>query len=106
MAKGQRTTKSAPESVSWNELQGRVHTFESFGRAIVAAALKQAEKNGGINKEAAATVTVTPIDVPTATLSGRVAGKAAGHGAEGQVVTTPAISIAICFGDECHFYTL
>ena len=42
MAKAQRTTERAPSAISWNEFQGRVHTYESFGRAIVAAALKQA----------------------------------------------------------------
>ena len=75
----------------------KVHTFESFGRAIVEAALKQSAKaqSGAMP----ATVSILPsrraTDVP-----------AGGH-AKGTVAPDVCLIIAITIGgDEAHYYEL
>jgi hypothetical protein len=77
-----------------------VHTYESFGRAVVAAALAQAAKNAASGTQSAitATVNVVPIERVGATFD--VPG---GSAAKGTVTPPPpAITLTICFGDACY----
>ena len=88
-----------------------VHTYDSFGRAIVAAALSHAAKRAASGDHSAftATVNVTPIAEADVTYfgaggagaKGGSAGRgAAGSGAAGPVA--PSATLSICFGDDCY----
>ena len=85
-----------------------VHTYESFGRAIVAAALAQAAKRAASGKQSAmtATVSVAPIEGRGATYfhpgKSGAGDAAAGQGAGGPAAEPPAVSLTICFGDDCY----
>jgi hypothetical protein len=78
-----------------------VHTYESFGRAIVAAVLAQAAKNAASGKQSAitATVNVAPIAREGATFD---EGESPGA-AKGTITPPPpAITLTICFGNDCY----
>jgi|SRR5215813_15283214 hypothetical protein len=78
-----------------------VHTYESFGRAIVAAVLAKAAKSAASGKQSAitATVNVAPIVREGATFD---EGQSPGA-AKGTVTPPPpAITLTICFGDDCY----
>ena len=80
-----------------------VHTYESFGRAVVAAALAQAAKMAASGKQSAitATVNVAPIEREGVTFEG--AGDARGSAAKGTVTPPPpAVTLTICFGNDCY----
>jgi hypothetical protein len=84
-----------------------VHTYESFGRAIVAAALAQAAKRAASGKQSAmtATVSVAPMGRGATYFHPGKSGAgdaAAGQGASGPGAEPPAVSLTICFGDECY----
>ena len=73
---------------------------ESFGRAIVSAALAQAAKNAASGKQSAitATVNVAPIEREGATFD--VPG---GSAETGKVPPPPpAVTLTICFGNDCY----
>ena len=77
-----------------------VHTYESFGRAVVAAALAQSAKMAASGKQSAitATVNVAPIEREGATFD--VPG---GSAETGKVPPPPpAITLTICFGNDCY----
>lgn len=77
-----------------------VHTYESFGRAVVASALAQAAKMAASGKQSAitATVNVAPIALAGATFD--VPG---GSAAKGTVTPPPpAVTLTICFGGDCY----
>jgi hypothetical protein len=87
------------------------HTYESFGRAIVAAASSHAAKRAASGDHSAftATVKVTPIAEADVTYlgaggAGAKGGSAgsglAGSGAAGPVA--PSATLSICFGDDCY----
>ena len=81
-----------------------VHTYESFGRAVVAAALGQAAKNAASGNQSAitATVNVTPISREGATFD--VPG---GSAASGPVTPRPpAVTLTICFGSDCYVISI
>ena len=78
-----------------------VHTYELFGRAIVAAVLAQAAKNAASGSQSAitATVNVAPIEREGATFD---EGESPGA-AKGTVTPPPpAITLTICFGNDCY----
>ena len=78
-----------------------VHTYKSFGRAIVAAVLAQAAKNAASGSQSAitATVNVAPIAREGATFD---EGESPGA-AKGTVTPPPpAITLTICFGNDCY----
>ena len=89
-----------------------VHTYEFFGRAVVAAALAQAAKMGASGKRSAMTATVAwPRWGRGATFfhpgggGGGESGAgdaAAGTGEAGPAGELPAVSLTICFGDDCY----
>ena len=82
-----------------------VHTYESFGRAIVAAGLTQAAKQAASGKESAinATVRVAPLALEATTFfKPGEASSRPGPGAEGRVDPPPPIALTICFGDDCY----
>lgn len=82
-----------------------VHTYESFGRAIVAAALAQAAKRAASGDRSAmtATVNVAPIAAGGVTYFGSGQGSSEpGPGAQGHVTEPPAVTLTICFGDDCY----
>lgn len=102
MAKKPSPPNSAEDVL--NKLVASVHTFDSFGRAIVAAALSEAAKSGKsiAQSKVTATVQVTPIqhhDGPAAFSAG---GSAAGGVATGPATSEPSISVTICIGDSCY----
>ena len=81
-----------------------VHSYESFGRAVVAAALGQAAKNAASGNQSAitATVNVTPISREGATFD--VPG---GSAAKGPVTPRPpAVTLTICFGSDCYVISI
>jgi hypothetical protein len=81
-----------------------VHTYESFGRAVVAAALAQAAKMAASGKQSAitATVNVAPIAREGATFD--VPG---GGAAKGPVTPPPpAVTLTICFGSDCYVISI
>ena len=81
-----------------------VHTYESFGRAVVAAALAQAAKMAASGKQSAitATVNVAPIAREGATFIGD------GPGAAKGTVTPPPpdVTLTICFGSDCYVISI
>lgn len=88
-----------------------VHTYDSFGRAIVAAALSHAAKRAASGDHSAftATVNVTPIAEADVTYLGAggagAKGGSAGRGAAGSGAAGPAAppaTLSICFGDDCY----
>jgi hypothetical protein len=89
-----------------------VHTYDSFGRAIVAAALSHAAKRAASGDHSAFTVTVnvTPIAEADVTYlsagGGGARGGSAGTGAAGSGAAGPAgappATLSICFGDDCY----
>lgn len=97
-------TSATPDgtiSVSaFNSLKARIHTYESFGRAVVEAALSQAQKAAasGTRSETTATVSIEPL--AGATFS--AASKAAGSAASGEVGTD--FVVVICFSGHCISY--
>jgi hypothetical protein len=81
-----------------------VHTYESFGRAVVAAALAQAAKLAASGKQSAitATVNVAPLTPEGATFD--VPG---GSAAKGTVPPPPpAVTLTICFGSDCYVISI
>jgi hypothetical protein len=85
-----------------------VHTYESFGRAVVASALAQAAKNAASGKQSAitATVNVAPIAREGAAFD-EGAGSAAGGAAKGPVTPPPpAVTLTICFGSDCYVISI
>jgi hypothetical protein len=78
-----------------------VHTYESFGRAVVAAVLAKSVKMAASGKQSAitATVNVAPLVPESATFGGSGEGGAA----KGTVTPPPpAVTLTICFGDDCY----
>ena len=85
-----------------NQLVASVHTYESFGRAIVAAALAEAKKSAATvaPSKIAATVHVMPMPPHTHfSAGGATAGTA---GAAGPASGGPTLSITICVGENCY----
>ena len=77
-----------------------VHTYESFGRAVVAAALAQATKMAASGKQSAITATanVAPIEREGVTFIGDGPGAAKGT----VPPPPPAVTLTICFGGDCY----
>lgn len=87
-----------------NTLAASVHSFDSFGRAIVAAALSEAAKSGTsvAQSKVTATVQVTPLGHRSSTDAFSAGSSAAGAGAAGPATAQPSISVTICIGDSCY----
>lgn len=98
--------KHDPQSAqdTLNKLVASVHTFDSFGRAIVAAALSEAAKTGTSVAQAkvTATVRVTPLEHSGGAATFSAGSSAAGAGAAGPATAQPSISVTICIGDSCY----
>lgn len=78
-----------------------VHTYESFGRAIVAAALAQAAKMAASGKQSAITATVNVA--PMARGEGATFDVPGGSAAKGPATPEPpTVSLTICFGSDCY----
>ena len=88
-----------------------VHTYDSFGRAIVAAALSHAAKRAASGDHSAftATVNVTPIAEADVTYFGGGGagggGESASRGGAGAGKAghyNPPVTLSVCFGDDCY----
>jgi hypothetical protein len=89
-----------------------VHTYESFGRAVVAAALSHAAKRAASGDHSAfsATVNVTPIAEADVTYFGGGSagggGESASRGGAGAGAAGPSgappVTLSVCFGDDCY----
>jgi hypothetical protein len=100
MSKDRKPTTLAGSKSALSQVAAQIHSYDSFGRAIVSAALKQAEKSAEFGNGTTATVRVVPVDQPSVTFAGTVGHGAAGSHAKGHV--PPTFSIEICFGESCH----
>jgi hypothetical protein len=80
-----------------------MHTFESFGRAIVAAALTQVAESSGVGEQSPTTATVSVQSIPgRGTTEASAGAGAAGSAATGTVGRSHTVVVTICFGDSCH----
>ncbi len=102
MAKKANPPQSTEDAL--NKLVASVHTFDSFGRAIVAAALSEAARSGTsvAQSKVTATVQVTPLQHHNGPAAFSAGGSAAGAGAAGPATAEPSISVTICIGDSCY----
>jgi hypothetical protein len=98
------TSVTKLSAADFTALKARVHTFESFGRAIVEAALNQAEQvaASGIQSAITATVQVEPIPPHGATHG---AGNTAAMTMASKTGDASTVAIAICIGEHCHIIT-
>lgn len=84
-----------------NRLAASVHTYDSFGRAVVSAALSEAAKSAAsfATPKVTATVQVAPIPQQSASVLYSPASAGAGGAATGTV--PPQSVVTICFGESC-----
>jgi hypothetical protein len=82
-------------------LKTQVHTYDSFGRAIVAAALEQAEHDAVSGTQSALTASVQVDFVPSSEHT-HLAGDAAGSGEAG-TVGDGHYCVYVCFPSGCHY---
>lgn len=92
--------------VALTKMVASVHTYESFGRAIIAAALSEAAKSSTsiAPSKMTATVHVTPVPHQKGSAAFSAGSSAAGSAATGPATPEPSISITICIGDSCHVF--
>lgn len=100
MAKSPRGKETEFQSQIAN-LAGSVHTYESFGRAVVAAALQQAASASTDGQFSSTTVIVDVKPIGSRTfLDEKVSAGNAAHG-RGAIGHLPPITISICVGSQC-----